>query len=437
MNRVALPLLIVSVIGLLPLSSRAENWPRFRGPNGSGISSDTKVPLTWSESENMKWKVDLPGPGSSSPIVWGDRVFVTCYSGYGDGSGEGDLLTLNRHLLCIDANSGKVTWEKTIPAPLPEDPYRGFISEHGYASHTPVTDGKAVFAYFGKGGIIAYDFEGNELWRKDTGARPSSRGWGTATSPIVHGENVIVNAAEESNTIYAFNKATGDEVWKQEAESLVSLYGAPVISKVSDERDDLIVSVPGEIWGMNPATGKLRWFAEMELTGNLSPSPVLAGDRIIQLGGYPRTMGIGIKTGGQGDVTQSHRLWQNNDAKSYITAPVLHEDRLYWVSDAGIACCANPDTGELLYEERLEGASGQGGRGKPFYASPVLVNGHVLAVSRTAGTFAIAAKPEFELVGKNVIAGDDSRFQGTPAISEGKLFLRSEKALYCIGAGAN
>lgn len=431
MNRFA-SVFPLAVFVSLPFTSLAENWARFRGPNGSGISSESGIPLTWSETENLKWKLDLPGPGSSSPIVWGDKVFVTCYSGYGDGSGEGDLLSLNRHLLCVDTNSGKTLWEKTLPAPLPEDPYQGFISEHGYASHTPVTDGKVVIAYFGKGGVVAYDFEGKELWRKDTGTRPSSKGWGSATSPIIHGENVIVNAAEESNTIFAFNTQTGDEAWKQEAESLVSLYGAPIVSKVSEERDDLIVTVPGEIWGMNPASGKLRWFATMDITGNVSPSPVLAGERIIQFGGYPRTMGVGIKTGGQGDVSESHRLWQNNDSKSYITAPVLHDGHLYWVSDAGIACCANPDTGELVYETRLEGASGQGGRGKPFYASPVLVDGHILAVSRTAGTFVIAAKPEFEQVGKNVIAGDDSRFQATPAVSDGKLFLRSEKALYCI-----
>jgi len=432
MKRLVSVFSLVAVLALSSISS-AENWARFRGPNGSGISPDTAIPLTWSESENLKWKLDLPGPGSSSPIVWGDKVFVTCYSGYGDGSGEGDLLSLNRHLLCVDANTGKTLWEKTLPAPLPEDPYQGFISEHGYASHTPVTDGMVVVAYFGKGGVIAYDLEGTELWRKETGTRPSSKGWGSSTSPIIYGDTVFVNAAEESNTIFAFNKKTGDELWKQEAESLVSHYGAPVISKVSDERDDLIVTVPGEIWGMNPATGQLRWYATMDLTGNISPSPVLAGERIIQFGGYPRTMGVGIKTGGQGDVSESHRLWQNNDAKSYIPAPVLHDGHLYWVSDAGIACCANPDTGELVYEKRLEDTSGQGARGKPFYASLVLVNGHVLAVSRTAGTFVIKATPEFEQVGKNVIAGDDSRFQGTPAISDGKLFLRSEKALYCIG----
>ncbi|MCB1231989.1 MAG: PQQ-like beta-propeller repeat protein [Verrucomicrobiae bacterium] len=427
-----LPLLFATFVVSSPAD--AENWPGFRGPDGAGVAEDAKVPLTWGpETENLKWKVLLPGPGSSSPIVWGDHVFVTCYSGYGDGSEGGDLLTLNRHLLCVDAKSGSVVWEKAFPAPLPEDPYQGFISEHGYASHTPVTDGEVVVAFFGKGGVVALDFEGNELWRQDVGSRYSSKGWGTSASPILYGDLVIVNAAEESNALYAFDKKTGKQVWKTENPSLVSIYGAPVIATVGEDRDDLIVPVPGEMWGFNPETGKLRWYAGMDITGNISPSPVIAGDRIVQFGGYPKTMGIGLKLGGEGDVTESNRLWQNNDARSYLTSPCFYEGKLYWVTDQGIACCADPDTGELLYEERLDTAS-SGGRGKPFYASPIIVNGHLVAVSRTAGTFVIAAKPEFELVRVNRIAGDESRFQGTPAVSDGMLFLRSEKALYAIGA---
>lgn len=411
---------------------RADHWPRYRGPNGSGVSAETGLPLSWSDSEHLRWKVTLPGPGSSSPIVWGDRVFVTCYSGYGDGSTAGGPADLKRHLLCVSAADGAVLWERALPAPQPEDPYEGFLPEHGYASHTPVTDGERVYAYFGKGGLVAFDFDGRELWRQPLGSRPSSRGWGTSSSPILHGGLVIVNANEESNTLYALDGATGREVWKWSTEGLSSVYGTPIIAP-SGDREDLVVGVTGEIWGINPATGKLRWFAATRLTGNLSPSPVLAGDRVIQFGGYPATMGAAVKLGGRGDVTPTHLLWQHNEAKSYLTSPVFHEGRLYWVTDAGIACCADPDTGKLLYEERLEGASGQGGRGKPFYASPVLVDGHLLAVSRTAGTFVIEAKPTFSLVRVNRLAGDDSRFQGTPAISGGRLYLRSERALYCIG----
>ncbi len=422
------PLLVsLSVLTILTLTSRAEDWPRFRGPGGAGISSDPEVSLTWSETDNLAWKADLPGPGSSSPIVRGDHLFITCYSGYGESDGSGDLLTLDRHLLCFHSGTGAPLWRRTFPAPLPEDAYQGFIGEHGYASHTPATDGERVYAFFGKGGVVALDFEGNELWRRDVGSRPSSKGWGTSASPITHQGLLIVNAAEESNTLYALDGATGDVVWKTGDPALVSIYGAPMIA--SKHADTLIVSVPGEIRGFDPATGATRWTHPTEITGNVSPSPVLAGDRLIQFGGYPRTLGIGLKLGA--DAPQ--QLWQNNDARSYLTSPCYFEGKLYWVTDQGIACCADPDTGELLYEERLDTASG-GGRGKPFYASPIIVNGHLLAVSRTAGTYVIAAKPEFELVRVNTIAGDPSRFQGTPAVSGGRLFLRSDKALYAIGA---
>ena len=251
--------------GAFASSVFGENWPGYRGPRGSGISSEAGVPLSCSETENLVWKTELPGPGSSSPIVWGDRVFVTAYSGYGDDSSDGDLLTLDRHLLCLSVTDGTIIWQKKFPAPLPEDTYEGFISEHGYASHTPVTDGENIYAFFGKGGLIAFDFEGNELWKKDLGSRLSSKGWGSSSSPILHGDSVIVNANEESNSLYAFNKTTGDEVWNWQSDSLVSIYGTPVIATTED-RTDLIVGVPVEVWGMNPETGKLRWFVTTGLT---------------------------------------------------------------------------------------------------------------------------------------------------------------------------
>ena len=426
MTRIVLLAFVVSI----QLAS-AENWPRFRGPDGSGIAASS-TPLTWSETENMKWSLDLPGPGSSSPIVWGDRVFVTCYSGYGDGSG-GAIGDLKRHLICIDRATGKTLWQTEAPGSPVEDPFQGFLTEHGYASSTPVTDGRRIFCFFGKAGVFAYDWDGKGLWQAKTGTLSSRKVWGSASSPILVDDKVIVVAGDEAQTVFAFDQETGKEIWKAEGYVLEQIYATPVLHRVSNERTDLIVSGQGGIWGMNPATGKLRWFAEMDLTGNLSASPTVIGDRIIQFGGYPRTMGIGIRAGGEGDVTESARLWQNNDAKSYMTMPVLHEGLIYWVSDAGIACCADPDTGELVYEKRLEGASGRMGKGKPVYASQVLVDGHLLVVTRRGGTFVIEARPEYKVVGHNVIAGDESRFQGTPAVSNGDLFLRSEKALYCIG----
>lgn len=424
--------ILISTICLSNLS--ADNWPRFRGPEGKGKpTAATDVPLEWSESDNVKWKLDLPGPGSSSPILWGDRVFVTAYSGYGDGS-DGGIEKLTRHLLAIDRSSGEVVWQKNVVTPKAgvEDPYQGFINEHGYASNTPVTDGKNVYCFFGKGGVVAFDWEGNEIWSQPVGELYSRKRWGSASSPVLVDGKVIVKAGDESRSVYAFDSATGKELWNSEGSVLEQTYGTPAVHRVSDTRTDIIVAAPGEIWGMNPDTGKLRWLSETQITGNVSSSPVIEGDTMIIFGGFPRTMGAALKLGLKGDVSDSARIWENVDVKAYMTAPLFHDGLLYFIRDEGVACCADPVKGKLIYEKRLQGSSGQRGRGKPFYASPILVQGHILAVSRTAGTFVIEAKPEYNLVRTNVIEGDSGRFQGTPAVSGSDLFLRSETALYCI-----
>lgn len=425
--------LFVLLILSVSASAFADNWSRFRGENGSGISKETGVPLNWSEDENIKWKKELPGPGSSSPIVWGDRIFLTCYSGYGDESG-GSLGDLKRHLLSIDKNTGEVLWTFSIDAnPEWEDPFEGFLPEHGYASNTPVTDGERIYCFFGKGGVVAVDWDGKEVWKKETGNLHSQKRWGSASSPVLHEGKVIVKAGDESRAVFAFDAASGEEIWKAEGSVLEQTYGTPVLHRLNDERTDLIVAGTGEIWGVNPDTGKLRWFSETGLTGNISSSPVIDGDKMVLFGGFPRTMGVGLKLGLKGDATEDARLWENVDVKAYMTAPLFHDGLLYFIRDEGIACCADPEKGELIYEERLPLDAANRGKGKPFYASPILVDGHIVAVSRTSGTFIIEAKPEFKLIRINVISGDPGRFQGTPAVSDQKLYLRSETALYCIG----
>ncbi len=415
----------------------AGNWPQFRGPDGAGQpEGEATVPLEWSETENLKWKLALPGPGSSSPVVWGDRVYVTCYSGYGVGSG-GSIGELRRHLVAVDRETGEMVWQVAVASSDPgkQDPFFGFISEHGYASHTPVTDGERIYCFFGKAGVFAYDMTGNEVWRQSVDQLHSGKRWGSASSPILHGDILIVQAGDEARAVYAFDTANGEPRWKAEGSVLEQTYGTPVLHRAGEDRTDLIVAGTGEVWGLNPATGRLRWLCETGITGNVSSSPLVVNDRVIVFGGYPRTMGAAIRLGSKGDVSNEALLWESVDVKSYMTAPLHHEGYLFIVRDEGVACCADPMTGELIYEERIPGASGRLGRGKPFYASPILVRGHLLAVSRTAGTFVIEAKPEFQLVRVNTIEGDEGRFQGTPAVSGGDLFLRSETALYCISEG--
>lgn len=409
------------------------DWPRFRGPNGSAISTDGKLPLNWSETKNLKWKVPLPGPGSSSPIISAERVFVTCYCGYGlrrDGPGSPE--DLRRHLLCIDRKDGKVLWSKSVDAALPEDAFGGMgITEHGYASNTPVADGQRVYVFFGKTGVLAFDFDGNQLWQVDVGRESSNRRWGSAASPILYKDTLIVNASEESQSIRVLDKLTGKEIWKAEAAALELTYATPVVIDLADGQQELVIGVPWEVWGLNPDTGKLKWYAESSLDGNIAPSPVAGGGIVYVFGGYRNTGSMAVRAGGKGDVTQSHVLWSSKDG-SYVPSPLLHGENLYWVSDQGIAYCMEAKTGKTIYRQRLPRTSG-GFAAKPFYASIVLAGDRLYAVSRTSGTFVLAAKPKFEQLAHNQFASDETDFNASPAISRGQIFLRSNRSLYCIG----
>ena len=416
---------LVTANGLL-----ASDWTRFRGPNGMGITDDTKLPLTWSETKNLKWKTPLPGPGSSSTIIYGDRLFVTCYTGYGiDRSNPGSQADLKRHLLCVNRSDGKILWEKSVDAVLPEDPYRGYISEHGYASSTPITDGRNVYVFFGKTGVLAFDLEGKKLWQVGVGTESSNRRWGSAASPILYKNLLIVNASEESLAIYAFDKATGKEIWKAEGDALELAHGTPFLANLADGRKELTIAVPEEVWGLNPDTGKLIWYAEMAPNGNICPS-IIGKDGIVYVfGGFRIKGSLAIRTGGKDNVTQTHVLWSSPES-SYVPSPVILNGHLYWVSDLGLACCMDAKSGKLVYRERL---SARGG-GKPFYASVVLANGKLYAVSRTSGTFVLDAKPQFKQLAQNQLESDTSDFNASPAVSNGQIFLRSNKFLYCIEA---
>ena len=410
---------VVVTITLSSLALQAEDWPQFRGP-GSQATSESAVPTKWSASENLKWKTDLPGSGTSSPIVVGDRVFVTCWTGEANRS-------LERHLLCINRADGEIAWKATVKAQVREDDYRGFLTEHGYASNTPVSDGEHVYAFFGKSGVFAYNFDGEQLWQTSVGTESSNRRWGSGASLILYGNLQIVNSSEESQSVRALAKDTGKELWKAEASSLELAYGTPTLVEL-DDRTDLVLGVPGETWGMNPESGKLRWYCLTNHGGNVSPSVVSDGRSLFVYGGRPAAAHC-IRTGGKGDITTSHMQWSGRSA-SYVATPLLHDGKLFWVDDRGIAYCVDAETGDEIYRERLEGIS-SGGR--PVYSSPVMAGGKIYVVSRWDGTFVLAPSSEFNLLAVNSVGADDTDFNATPAISNGELFLRSNQALYCIG----
>ena len=338
---------------------QAEDWSRFRGPNGTGKSA-SEIPVSWTPHANLAWKAALPGSGVSSPIVVGDLVFVTCYSGYGlDRENPGNINDLQRHLVCLDSATGDKKWQVDVAAEQPEDPYSGIgVTAHGYASHTPVSDGEHVFVYFGKSGARAYDLEGNLVWQKNLGKESDPWKWGSAASPIVHENLLIVTASAESQSIVALDKATGDEVWRQEASGLDGMWGTPVFVEVDDGRTDMVMSVPREMWGLDPASGKLRWYAEATGAEQTHSSPVVGGGMVYAFTGRGGGS-VAVKAGGEGDVTGSNVVWSGQDTARF-GSPVGHQTNLYLVA-SGVLSVIDGRTGKKTKQVRLRGGGGGGG----------------------------------------------------------------------------
>lgn len=443
-------LLTIAMASTCVPSVEAGDWARFRGPNGSGVSDDGQaIASQWGVDTNIKWKLPLPGPGHSCPIVVGDRVLLTYWSGYGvDRESPGEQQDLKRHLLCVDRNTGSVLWDRSIDAALPEDRYGGMFAEHGYATHSPVSDGERVYVFFGKTGAAAFDLEGKQLWLTNVGSELDGSNWGSASSPILYENLVIVTAAAESHSLVALDKATGSVVWKQEAEGFGSTWGTPVLARVDDQRTDLVLAVPFEVWGFNPETGKLRWFCEAIGSRSMCSSLLCVGDTVYGMESGPGGGGsVAVQAGGEGDVAQSHVKWSGRDSNR-IGTPVHYEGRLYWVNDK-ILNCVDAATGERIAQTRLQsgdaapnregqgggGRGGRGGGGNRDYSSPVVANDLMVYMGRNGEAFVIRLGDEPEVVAVNSLSADGGDFSASPAISNGELFVRSTKNLYCIASG--
>jgi len=399
------------------------DWPAFRGLGGTGISTAGKPPTEWAADKNLAWRVELPGSGASSPIVVGNLVIVLAYSG---GTGKEPLA---RTIVAYNSDSGKQEWEYRPETTHTEDGYNGFLTEHGYASSTPASDGKHIVAMLGKSGVVCLSMTGKELWRAATGTMSANRRWGSAASPIIVGDLVVVNAAEEARALMAFDLATGQQVWKAEGAALELSYGTPVLARNSKGEDELLLGVPDEIWSIHPRTGKLRWHINAPLPGNVSPSPAVANDLVLIQGGYPSTTLVAAPLGGNGKLPADAIRWQTGVA-SYVPSGLVHDGYFYCVTDKGLAVCLEAATGAVKYQERLD-IKGAESRSKPVYASLVLADGHLYAVTRNAGVFVYAVGTSFSKPSVMKL-GEGEDFSATPAISGNSMFLRSDTALYCV-----
>ncbi len=436
---------LVSVSAFLG-SLAAADWPSFRGAHG-GVADDQDLPVKWSR-DNILWKIKLPGPGASSPITTGDKVLLTCYTGYGTtlskgmgggfgkggfgkggfgkGAATGDQKQLKLLVVCLDREKGTVAWQKEIQPKLPEAAWTDFIREHGYTTSTPATDGERVYAFFGKTGVIAFDLSGKQLWQASVGTTANK--WGTGSSPVLFKNLVIVNAAIESHSVVALDKMTGKEVWR--VRGLSDCWTSPLVVETKDGKHEVVLSLQGKIVAYEPATGKELWHCQgIGKSGGFgyTCSTPVARDGIVYIvgGGGPtaQAQAMAIKTGGRGDVTNTHVLWKQR-AGTTISSPVLSGDHLCWVSGTAVALRASD--GKIAYRERLYSGLNE-------YVSAVSAGDKVFALTRFDGLYVLQGGGKFEQLAHFDFAGDNSIFNASPAISNGRIYIRSNAYLYCIG----
>ena len=417
-----MPAILRGILGLAAFATMATaaDWPQFRGAGGAATSADKDMPVAWSSADGIAWKTPLPGAGASSPILVGPRIFLTAYSGWNvAGQPGGSPEELKRHILCFNRADGKLLWKTDVPAKLPEqDKIR---DGHGYASSTPVCDGQRVYVFFGQSGVFAVDLSGKILWQAEVG--DGLNGWGTAASPILHGSLLIINASVESESLVALDKHTGTEVWR--TGGIKESWNTPVLVETLEGKTELVVAIFGKVLGFDPAKGTELWSCETKIPWYMVPSPVADKGIVYCIGGRGGGGALAVKTGGRGDVSQSHRLWIGKKG-SNVSSPILHEGHLYWASDSlPVVSCTNATTGELVYEERLP-------RADQFYSSPVLADGKLYYLTRAGQVFVVAAKPKFELLATNKFE-ERAAFNASPVIADSRLFIRSDRWLYCVG----
>ena len=422
------PLRFLSILALAALASSAfgANWPAWRGPLGTGISEETNLPVEWSQTQNVKWRVELPEAGNSTPIVWGDRVFLT------------QAIGNQRTLMCFNRNDGKVLWQSGVTA-KEKDPTH---PTNPYCSASPVTDGERVIVSFASEGLFCYDFDGKEIWhRTDLGRQVHI--WGNASSPVIHGDLCFLNFGPgETTYLLAVEKKTGKTVWKNDEDTgynkpqtpdpvsgktdnpqFIGSWTTPVITKI-EGKDQLLMSWPRHLAAYDPATGKELWTCS-GLNPLVYTSPIYGDGVVVSMGGYGGPA-IGVRAGGSGDITATNRLWQNMRSPQRIGSGVVKDGHVYIHNDPGTVMCIDVKTGTPLWSERMKPTGGTGQN----WSSVMLAGDKCYTITQGGDCFVFKADPKFELISVNSLGGERSNSSIVP--SNGELFIRTHKALYCI-----
>jgi outer membrane protein assembly factor BamB len=405
----------------LPGDGAERYWPQWRGPTRQGLAKGSGYPDRWSDEENVRWRVAVPGQGHSSPIVWGGKLFLT--TGY---NGDED----RRSVLCFRRSDGKLLWETDVP----HEAEGGRIHRaNTYASGTPATDGERVYAYFGNHGLMAVDFDGKVVWHDPMGEMPVVH-HGPGGSPILYEEMVILfqeSVVDNGSFLAAWDRKTGELRWRIPRSENFG-WGTPIVIRLPS-RDELIVSSQDKLRAYNPGNGELLWECEGNPT-EVVPTPVVGHGLIFaSSGSWSRHKPtLAVRPGGSGNVTGTHLVWQVEHHSPFISSPVLYQGLLYMVDDqSGHLSVFEPETGELVYREQFtEGMFPRVGR-VDIYASLVAVDGKVFIMAEDGRTFVIKAGREFELLHVNRLSGP---VYASPALLDGEWYWRTTSELIRIAA---
>lgn len=414
----------------------ADNWHQWRGPDANGVSRTATPPTEWSEQKNIRWKAAIDGDGSSAPIIWGDKVFVT--TAIDTGKVDPKLpapedqkkrpsnpfnvknpnTTYAYTVLCLDRNTGKELWRDTA---IEKVPHEGTHQHNDFASASPTTDGQRLWVWFGSGGLYCYDLNGKQLWKKQFGEVRMGAILGEGCSPVYHkGRLVLVRDCKQSY-IVCLDAATGDELWRESRDE-GNGWATPLVVTHSG-RTQVIMPGTKAIRSYDLANGEIIWKCT-GLTSNCIPCPVIDGETVYCMTGYQGHALMALPLSAKGDITGSNQIrWTANKGTPYVPSPVLYDGQLFFTKSNGnvLSSLAAKDGTELISQTRLPSTG--------IYASPVAANGHVYFVDRRGTTVVLKKSAKLEIVARNKL---DEAFDASPAIAGNQLFLRGENTLYCI-----
>lgn len=403
--------ILFCLISLQSALMAETNWPRFRGADGSGRSTDNNVPVKWSPAD-VAWRTELEGQGHSSPCLWGEKIFLTSACKKDEGIVE-------RMVVCIDRGSGKIEWKQLAVTGKAEKVHE----MNGFATSTCVADGERVVAFFGLGGIHCYDFQGRKLWSRDLGEFPGI--WGTGASPVIIDDKVIQNCdIQGESSLLAMNIKTGETIWKANRGNIERGGWSTPILIDTGSRKELILHGEYGVNSYDPETGKDYWFCK-GFNGRGTPSPVFSQNLIMVISGKPGDT-YAIRPGGDGDVTETHMAWHTARKKGrHLSSPVIEKNYLLVAGMEGTGLCYDVPTGKELWQEKIEGR---------YTASLLAAGGLVYFLNESGKTLVIRPGDKLDIVAFNDVGAKEGEiFRASPVPSQGQFFIRSDRAIYCVG----